>query len=82
MLVLKLLLIISGERMSNNGDDAEAAAVDIAVDRICIGCDNCGVGSPQKCCARCGCFYYCRYVKLYGAYYPHVLNMLFFMRWG
>ena len=51
--------------MSNNGDDAEAVATveeadSIVVDRSCIGCDNCGVGSPQKCCARCGLFYYCR----------------------
>ena len=66
--------------MSNNGDDAEAAATveadDIVVDRSCIGCDNCGVGSPQKCCARCGLYYYCRYVKLYGAYYPNVWCIL------
>ena len=48
--------------MSNNDDEAEAApaADSIVVDRSCIGCDNCGVGSPQKCCARCGSFYYCR----------------------
>ena len=42
--------------MAENGDDAD----DIVVDRSCIGCDNCGVGSPQKCCARCKSFYYCR----------------------
>ena len=51
--------------MSNNGDDAEVAideAGNIVVDRSCISCDNCGIGSPQKCCARCGSFYYCRYV--------------------
>jgi len=48
--------------MSNIVDNVEAAAEadDIMVDRSCIGCDNCGVGSPQKCCARCGLFYYCR----------------------
>ena len=49
--------------MSNNRDDAqETSAVndDIVVDRSCIGCDNCGVGSPQKCCSRCGSYYYCR----------------------
>ena len=49
--------------MSNNGDGDEVAAADsIVVDLSCIGCDNCGVGSPQKCCARCGLSYYCRYV--------------------
>ena len=52
--------------MSNiNEDDAEAAATvdeadDIVVDRSCIGCDNCGIGSPLKCCARCCSVYYCR----------------------
>ena len=74
--------------MSNNGDDAEAAATvdeadDIVVDRSCIGCDNCGVGSPQKCCARCGLNYYCRYVKLYMVHIdPNILNMLLFMGGG
>ena len=50
--------------MSNIVDNVEAAAEEdnIVLDRSCIGCDNCGVGSPQKCCARCGSFYYCRYV--------------------
>ena len=51
--------------MSNKGGHAEAAtteAENIVVDRSCIGCDNCGVSSPQKCCARCGSSYYCRYV--------------------
>ena len=42
--------------MSNHGDDDEVAATvkadDVLVDRSCIGCDNCGVASPQKCCAR------------------------------
>ena len=50
--------------MSNHGDDDEVAATvkadDVLVDRSCIGCDNCGVASPQKCCARCSLFYYCR----------------------
>ena len=42
----------------SNADESD----DIVVDRSCIGCDKCGVGSPQKCCSRCGSFYYCRYV--------------------
>ena len=57
--------------MSDNSDDAEAATAEadnIVVDRSCIDCDNCGIGSPQKCCARCGLFYYCRYV----VHIPHV----------
>ena len=37
--------------MATNGDDTKLE--DIVVDRSFIGCDNCGVGSPQKCCARC-----------------------------
>ena len=51
--------------MSNIRDDAqETIAVndESVVDRSCISCDNCGVGAPQKCCSRCGTYYYCRYV--------------------
>ena len=41
---------------------AAAEVDDLVIDRSCISCDNCGVGSPQKCCGRCGSYYYCRYV--------------------
>ena len=45
--------------MSKNPTKAEADDDDIVVvDRSCISCDKCGVGSPQKCCARCGSFYF------------------------
>lgn len=44
--------------MSEFGKEAN----DIVLDRSCIGCDNCGVGSPEKCCGGCGSYYYCRYV--------------------
>ena len=44
----------------NNDAKEDAADDDIVVDRSCISCDKCGVGSPQKCCARCKSYYYCR----------------------
>lgn len=41
---------------------AEEVDDNIIIDRSCISCDNCGEDSPQKCCGRCGSYYYCRYV--------------------
>lgn len=64
---------------TSNSDDLTAAAVadDLVVDRSCISCDNCGVSSPQKCCGRCGSYYYCRYVFcVYGIYSCGMLCVL------
>ena len=51
---------------SDTVDEHTAAAeVDndiVIIDRSCISCDKCGVASPQKCCGRCGLYYYCRCV--------------------
>ena len=63
--------------MSNNNGDEDGH---ISVDHSCISCDNCGVGSPQKCCSRCGSFYYCRYVMHHID--PNILNLLLFMGGG
>jgi len=57
---------------TSNENDQTAAAEgvdDLVIDRSCITCEKCGVVSPQKCCGRCGSFYYCRYVFcVYGIY--------------